>query len=82
MSPAEIVSIVFHTDTGSCFSTLRDRVSSDTDIFNTSEEFRHLNRKHTERIIKEARADGLLEGHADWLKVTTKGWATYRAIRG
>lgn len=81
MSPAEVVSIIFHTDTGSSFSVLRDRVSSDTDIFNTSEEFRHRNRKHTERIIKEARDQGLLEGKADWLKVTQKGWQTYRAIR-
>lgn len=81
MTNPELVSIVFHTDTGSCFRVLRQRVMNDTDIFNTSDEFTHPNRKHTERIIKEARSEGYLEGKADWLKVTQKGWAAYRAAK-
>ncbi len=81
MTGPELVAIVFHTDTGSCFSSLRERVSEDTDIFNTSDEFKHPNRKHTERIIKEARTKGLLTGKADWLKVTKDGWTAYNDAR-
>ena len=74
MTDAELTAIIFHTDYGSCFRVLRRRLMGDTDIFNTSPEFTHPNRKHAERIIKEARKEGYLEGKADWLKVTKKGW--------
>lgn len=82
MTSAELVSIIFHTDGGCEFRTLRQRVMNDTDIFNTSGEFTHLNRKHTEKLIKEARSEGYLAGPTGWLKVTKKGWEAYQAAKG